>query len=289
MPTTKTPLRYPGGKSRLAPYVGRLIEETNPRCSTFAEPYAGGAGVSISILLGSLAERVYINDINKGVSDFWKAVATQPNELCDLIESAELSIAEWERQRLACMSNDTSSLLRGFATFYLNRTNRSGILLGGIIGGRKQSGKWTMGARFNKETAISKIRAIANHSDRIEVSNLDASCFLRKLNQEHGGNAFYFIDPPYFNKTDDRLYINTYSRDDHKLVASAVAGLRGSWVVTYDNSPEIRELYKEFPSTNFRLNYSAGTSKNAEELMIYSADLNRQPLPDRLRSLAKTS
>src|SRR5690606_20758450 len=214
-----SPLRYPGGKRKLANFVKLVYRQNNLFGGIYAEPYAGGAAVALSLLFGEYAGRILINDIDRSIFAFWKSVLDETEDLCRLISNAKLSVAEWERQRSVQDSDLASILELGFSTFYLNRTNRSGIIRGGIIGGKEQDGDWKIDARFNKSDLIRRIEKIARYRSRIKVSNLDAAIFLNKLQPELDSSSLVYLDPPYYVKGGD-LYENHYDHEDHEIIAS---------------------------------------------------------------------
>jgi DNA adenine methylase len=229
-----TPLRYPGGKRRLAPAVARLLECNGLKDVAYAEPFAGGAGVAMSLLLGEYASTVHINDLSRPVFAFWDAVLNGTESLCRRIDRVRLTMAEWKRQRSVydrAESADLDDL--GFATLFLNRTNRSGILWGGVIGGKRQDGQWRLDARFNKPDLINRIRRIGRYRSRITLSQMDGLAFTEKAIPTLGRNAFLFFDPPYIESGRD-LYLNDYKPSGHRKLMSAVTKLPLPWIVTYD-------------------------------------------------------
>ncbi len=106
----------------------------------------------------------------------------------------------------------------GFSTLFLNRTNRSGIIKAGVIGGKEQKGEYKLDCRFNKADIIQKIRYIAAHKNDIVLYNLDTEDLIRNVinNLEH--KSFIFFDPPYYNKG-ATLYTNFYKHEDHVSLA----------------------------------------------------------------------
>jgi DNA adenine methylase len=270
-----SPLRYPGGKGKLAPFVSRLFDENGLGDGHYAEPYAGGAGVALALLFGEYASRVHINDLDRSIFSFWHSVLYEPEALCRLVTDTRLSIAEWRRQRRVQEQKDTVSLLElGFSTFFLNRTNRSGIIAsGGVIGGLDQSGKWGMDARYNASDLVRRIQKIAAYGSRISLTNLDALDFLQAAKTTLPANSLVYLDPPYFVKGQQKLYANFYRADDHAAVASALTNCPWYWVVTYDAAPEIRRLYREYRKRDYDLRYTAAGSYLGSELIFFSPSL----------------
>lgn len=273
MPITDTPLRYPGGKTQLLPLVIDILKKNDLIYGEYAEPFAGGSGIAISLLLNDYVSKIYLNDLDPSIYSFWHSVINRPKELCRLIEKTDVTIEEWHRQKKVLANPQKYSLLKiGFATLFLNRTNRSGIIKGGVIGGLDQSGNYKLDCRFNKSDLIRKINRIANHGNRIELSMLDAEVFIKKIIPKTAKNAFINIDPPYFCKGSG-LYTNFYKPDDHASLASKVSKIKRKWMVTYDDVDEIRNLYSSFPMYTKNLQYSAQEKRIGVELLIASKDL----------------
>src|SRR5581483_2520572 len=281
MGTTHTPLRYPGGKSRLAPFVRQILDENGLTGGEYAEPYAGGSGIALSLLITGDASRVHINDLNSRVYAFWKSVFQQPDELCKLIRDTSVTIRSWKRQRsIFHAPNDHSELEVGFATFFLNRTNRSGILTGGVIGGINQRGRWKINARYNKTALCLKIERIATYADRVFVYNLDAEVFLTKLPRFLSGKSLVMLDPPYYRRS-QRLYQNLYEHHDPARIAKIVTNLKVPWIISYDDEPEVRKLYSSFRNRTYGLLYSAAEKYIGMEVLFFSPKLKlpREPSP----------
>ena len=266
MPITYTPIRYPGGKSKIYPLIDSIIEENGLECCTYAEAYCGGAGLAIKLLLLGRVSRVVLNDIDPAVYSMWDAVVNRPDELCSFVEDVELTIDEWKSQREVYASSNAPSLELGKAAFYLNRTNRSGILRGGPIGGMSQSGKYGRDARFNRDMLCRKIKSIAARSDAIELHNMDAGCFIDSV-LPGIDRLFANFDPPYVVKGPG-LYENSYTEDDHREVAKKITECEFPWIVTYDDAPLISELYSGFDRYRIRIGYSAASAKKGTEVLI---------------------
>lgn len=272
-----TPLRYPGGKGRFSDYIASIIELNNLHGDHYIEPFAGGAGVALTLLFNEYVKKIHINDIDMNIYAFWHSVLKKTDELCRLINDTPITVEEWQRQKAIITSKKTTLLKRGFATFFLNRTNRSGILNGGIIGGILQKGEWKIDARYNKEELIERIQRIALFSDRIVLYCVDACEFLQTVVPSIKSSALIYLDPPYYVKGKG-LYKNHYKHEDHQLLAKAVASIkRHKWLVSYDNVPEIKNLYKKYKQEEFALNYSAREHFKGTEVMIFQEKLVTPP------------
>lgn len=270
----KTPLRYPGGKQKLSPFISEIVEQNYLGGGHYVEPYAGGAGVAMELLISGKVSHVHLNDSCKRIYAFWRSVLTRSEELCALIVRASLTVEEWRRQQ-AIFANpeQADELTLGFATFYLNRCNRSGILSGGLIGGLRQDGDWRMDARFPRNELIRRIEVIASKAKEISLCNWDAERFIKEYLPRVPDNALIYLDPPYFKKA-DRLYMNHYSPDDHERIAKVIQlKVKHKWIVSYDNAPEIAKYYLMRRSFEYDLQYNASKAYMGKELIIVSDDL----------------
>lgn len=277
-PSFYTPLRYPGGKGKIVPYVKRLLEENSLVDGVYVEPYAGGAAVAMELLLHEYVRKVYINDISDGVAAFWRSVLDNTDALCAAIKGANVTMEEWHRQREIQRSPaQHDDLTLGFSTFFLNRTNRSGILGAGVIGGKEQKGHWKLDARFNAVDLVLRIEAIARLRSRIEFHQLDAIEFLNAVVPKLPAKSLIYLDPPYYVKGSD-LYLHHYQHDDHVRVAKRVAKIKSkNWIVSYDNAPEVQSLYSPYRSIVYGLSYSAQDRYKGAEIMFFCDGLT---IPD---------
>lgn len=250
-----------------------FIIENEIRDGVYIEPYAGGAGVALDLLMDEYCELVYINDLDRSIYAFWHSVLFETELLCEKISSANLTIEEWETQRRIQKQKVSAELLDlGFSTFYLNRTNVSGIIDGGIIGGKRQEGRWGIDARFNRANLSDRIRKIASYRDRIIINNSDAIEFLESIKGRIGHNSLTYLDPPYYVQGKN-LYANFYDEKDHKKIAEYMVGYSFPWIVSYDNENGIRELYKRYRSITYDINYSAGDTYKGREVIFFAPDL----------------
>lgn len=264
-----SPLRYPGGKGKLAPFMELLIKRTGHYGGTYIEPFAGGAGIALELLEKGIVKDIVINDLDKGIYSFWRAILTETDRFINDIYTVELTISEWNRQREILENSNKYSYELGFATFYLNRTNRSGIIKGGVIGGLEQKGKWLMDARFNREDMIERILRIAKYKNNIHLYNKDVESFVRNYLPKYQQNAFVYFDPPYFGKG-KQLYLNFFSYDDHVRIENMInSQVKCDWIITYDDVPEIANIYQNHVLRRIDLNYSAGIKRKASEIIIF--------------------
>lgn len=268
MSTYYSPLRYPGGKNCIFPFVSKLFYENQLIGSSYAEPYAGGAGLALRLLFEGYVEHIYINDLDKALYSFWKSIINNPREFCEWIEHVDVSIENWHKYKeIQNHSSSVDCFELGKSTFFLNRTNISGVIKGGIIGGQKQTGIFKIDARFNKKDLISRIIRISNIKDRITVSNLDGLEFIGKLSKKKE-DIFIYLDPPYFQKGSD-LYMNFYSEEDHKKLSKFVHKMKKLWMVSYDNHEFILNLYSNSKKIVHKLSQSA-SNRVGDEILIFS-------------------
>lgn len=266
-----SPLRYPGGKGKVANCFSKLFTDNNLVGGTYVEPYVGGGSVALSLLFSGLASKIIINDKDRSLYAFWYSVLYYPNNLCRLIRDTPIDIQTWRIQKeVQTRKKDAGLLELGFSTLYLNRTNRSGILNGGVIGGLDQTGNFLIDARFNKENLIERIQKIAKYVSQIELHNEDALTLVASLRDVLPKKTLFYFDPPYYVKGKG-LYMNYYTDEDHENIAKEISLInKQKWVVTYDCVPFIKNLYKNYRMRPFDLNYSAAKVGKGREIMIFS-------------------
>ena len=264
-----SPLRYPGGKGKLEPLMELIIKQTGHSGGIYIEPFAGGAGIALELLEKEIVKEIVINDLDKGIYSFWRAILTETDRFINDIQSVELTINEWNKQRAIVEKCDKYSYELGFATFYLNRTNRSGIIKGGVIGGFAQNSNWKIDARFNRAVLIERIAKIASRKKYIHLYNKDVNSFILNYLPKYQKNAFIYFDPPYFGKG-RQLYLNFFSYDDHVRIEKIInSQVNCDWVITYDDVQEIAEIYQNHILKRFDLNYSAAVKRRASEIIIF--------------------
>lgn len=270
----KTPLRYPGGKQKLAPFILEIMAENGLCGGHYSEPYAGGAGVALELLLSGNADHIHLNDSCYGIYAFWHSILSRPEEFCRRISSASLTIREWRRQKeILSRSAEFDRFDVGFSMFYLNRCNRSGIASGGVIGGLKQAGPWKIDARFPRNELIRRIEAIALRRKSITLRNWDAEKYILEYLPKLPSKTLVYCDPPYFQKA-DRLYMNHYKPEDHARIARVIQRkIKHHWVVSYDCAPEIMDAYARRRLFRYDLQYNAAKAYHGEEVFIFSPKL----------------
>jgi len=222
-----TPLRYPGGKAKFAPVIKHIIEKNNLH-GHYVEPYAGGAGVALDLLFSGYCTDIHINDLDLAIYYFWKSITEQTEDFIRLANDTKVTIEEWHKQKNILKEKENISPLEyGFAAFFLNRTNRSGILKAGVIGGLNQTGNYKLDSRFNKADLIQRIERIGSVAKHIHVTNFDTEEWLSTLDDNIPANSLIYLDPPYYEKGQG-LYRNYYQHKDHVAIQEKLAKVKES-------------------------------------------------------------
>jgi DNA adenine methylase len=264
-----SPLRYPGGKSALFGLLSATVRANGASGGTYVEPYAGGAGIALGLLLTEQVERVVVNDLDPAIYSFWMAVTKHSEQFMSKLASVKLDVDEWQRQRRVYLKADSDDALGlGFATFFLNRTNRSGVLNAGVIGGQDQTGNYKIDARFNRESLLGKYKLIARYSSRITVTKRDGLEVIAEHVEQP--NTLTYADPPYFEKG-SLLYLNAFGQADHEALADVLNEAKdGSWMLTYDDHPVIEAMYPDRSRFDIGVNYSVHAARKSSELLVTS-------------------
>lgn len=269
-----SPLRYPGGKNKLSNYIIRLINENNLNGCTYIEPFAGGASVGLKLLFEGYVDEIVINDFDRSIYAFWYSVINYTDDFCNLIENTNITIEEWHKQKQIQDNKNYYNLLElGFSTLFLNRTNRSGIIKAGVMGGKNQDGKYKLDCRFNKQDIINRIRVIGERHNSIKLFNLDTSILIEQVIKEIDNRSLVFFDPPYYKKGSS-LYVNYYKHDDHLNLSNQIQGIDNvNWIVTYDYVPEIEEMYRQYRKDIYSLKYTVEKKYEGKEIIFYDNNL----------------
>ena len=270
-----TPLRYPGGKARFAPLIADVIKSNKLIGGHYLEPYAGGAGVALVLLIDGVVSHIHINDADPAVAVFWRAAVQETAELIKLVANEPVTIEAWHHWRAMMLGKTTGTLLeRGFATLFMNRTNRSGILKGGVIGGKTQDGAYKLDERFMRDELCLRLERIGRHAGGISVYEEDAYKLLLRCHKFLPSASLIYLDPPYYVKGAG-LYRNFYKHDDHAQIARLLGSnrFRRPWIVSYDNAEEIRMMYSYAHSFTYGLRYTAQQRYTGSEVMFFSERL----------------
>ena len=280
-----SPLRYPGGKKRLAAYVAETLRVNGLTPEVLVEPFAGGASVALQLAYDGWVDSIVLGEADPLVASFWKIVFNDPDWLVGQVDQLEISVDEWQRVK---QSRPRSDRDRALACLYLNRTSFSGILApsAGPIGGLRQSSDYGIDCRFPRETIKRRIRKAATLSDRVlGVVHGSWRETIRRVQalRFRNGEVFYYLDPPFFHKA-DRLYSYFFLEEDHRRLHNRLVQLKQPWLLSYDAAPEALKMYAHNGLGPQRIDmlYSSaaqGGPSQVQELII----TNLSHLPDRTR------
>lgn len=265
-----SPLRYPGGKGKMYDITTKILEDNGLIGCTYIEPFAGGANLALNLLFNGKVKKIILNDYDKAIYAFWYSVLNYAPDFIELIKKVEVTIDEHKKQKIIYETEKDDLLKLGFATFFLNRTNRSGIIKGGPIGGKDQNSKYLIDCRFNKDNLIKRIEKIYLMRSCIKIYNQDAMVFLKRKFKE---DSFLFIDPPYYNKGAE-LYENSFTQKEHFMISKRIMKLKVPWVLTYDNVNPIIEMYSFCNSKEYELTYTAQNKRVGNEIMFFKENLS---------------
>lgn len=272
MSIVHSPLRYPGGKNCIFSFVSSLISENSLNGCKYIEPYAGGAGLALRLLYEEFADSIVINDLDPLVYAFWSICTTQADRLIDWIDKTPITVDIWRECKEIIRHIDTEdSFNLATSFFFLNRTNVSGVLNGGVIGGLNQTGKYKIDARFNKAELIRRIDKISRFSSRIQVTNMDGVNLIKNYTK-HTDKTFLYLDPPYYEKGSN-LYLNAYKGEDHERLSEYVRKLSTPWLLSYDNHSFITNLYQPFEKRAYKLQHST-SNKIGDEVLVFSKKIS---------------
>lgn len=269
MAKSLSPLRYPGGKSKIYDKVKNLLESNNYCDRTYIEPFAGGFGIGIILLCDNIVKSVVLNDFDTHIYHFWYSVLNDTEKLLKLISDTPITIEEREKQKHIYKDSSSDSLSDGFATLFLNRVNFSGIIKGGPIGGLQQTGQYKVDCRFNKTDIAKKIEVIALIKKHIKLYNSDASRLITMNIKKMKSPLFLNIDPPYVIKG-SQLYTNYFNENDHKSLKKVIdTHLHGiPWIITYDDCDLVRDIYRDYHLQEYEIAHNAGGSVSGKEVVI---------------------
>ena len=278
-----SPLRYPGGKNKLASFIAKICVDNNIN-GHYIEPYSGGASVALHLLIEGYVEKITINDKDRSIYAVWHSILRKTNQLIEKIESTEVTTENWHTMKKIQENKKKADLLElGFSTLFLNRTNRSGIITGGPIGGSEQEGEYKIDCRFNKEEIISRIRRIKKFQGKITLYTKDALKLITSIQEKEDNpeNTIFYFDPPYYLKANS-LYMNHYFKNDHERVGQSIRNIEEiKWIVSYDNHPSIKQIYQGFPLKEYTFNHAAFESREGKEILFFSRNLNIPDLTDK--------
>ncbi|EGP5163713.1 DNA adenine methylase, partial [Enterococcus faecium] len=278
----RSPLRYPGGKYNMLKFVKQIMEENNID-GTYIEAFAGGAGIAVNLLLTDSVEKIILNDLDIAIYSFWWSLINRNADFLELFDSVPVTIEEWYKQKniFDTLSNKNrlgkhQKLQLGFATYFLNRTNFSGILRGATpIGGLKQNGNWKIDCQFKKEKLRPVLKEIGLNSERITVTRLNMITSFQDLlpKELDKANSLLFIDPPYV-KEGKRLYLPINEISEHKKLSKKILKSNYNWILTYDLHEQLIPLYSEVDKKyKYKLRYYVKEKRDEYEFLALSNQL----------------
>lgn len=270
---TISPLRYPGGKNKMLPYIRNIIKN-NDFNNHYFEPYGGGASIALGLLFNSDMKHVHINEYDADLYNFWYSVLNHTDDLINKINSTEINVEQYYKQKEILNSDNSNILDSGFSALFINRTSFSGILKAGMLGGKYQNGSTKVYSRFNKNDIIKKIKLISEKKNHISLYNNDAVELLKNANDVFPKDTFIYLDPPYFDKGKS-LYRKYYELNDHLKLSKCLQSIDFgfSWLLSYDNVDEIKNMYSGRNISYYDLNYSIKTKYTGKEIVIYSNNI----------------
>lgn len=275
LPRDLSPFRYPGGKGSLKYFLANTVHENFPNGANFVEPFCGGAGASIPLLESGVIDELWLNDANPAVSSFWENVFFNTDALLDLINTTPVTIEQWHIWKDVINNPSESSMLElGFAAFFMNRCNRSGLLNGGPIGGLEQLGKYKIDCRYNRYELMERINVIAKHRDKVRVFNLDACDFMESLSDDVLTSSFIFIDPPYVSQGKSIYKEFSFAEDEHRRLSEYIKQKDWCWLITYDEHPLIHSIYSDRDIGALEFSYIMQQAKIGRELLVTSSLCN---------------
>lgn len=235
----RSPFRYPGGKTWLVPLVRRWLTSLPIRPALFCEPFCGGAIVGLSALFEERTDGLLLVELDEDVAAVWNTVLNgQGDKLIAKIGAFEITkdtVAE------AVQQTHEGTFERAFATIVRNRVQRGGILASGASLMKAGENGRGLGSRWYAKTLQTRIRDIRRVRERISFLHGDGLVYLREY--QDWEDAVFFIDPPY-TVAGRRLY--THSEIDHGELFRIASGLRGDFLMTYDDAEPVRRLAARF-------------------------------------------
>ncbi len=271
-----SPFRYPGGKAKLSQFLAVFISANDLKGCKLVEPFCGGAGGTLPLLQAGIIDKLVLNDANSFIAEFWEASLNNTKALTKLIKSVDVNLNNWHRYSAIFKGEiDASPIEKALSVFFLNRTNRSGILHAGPIGGQKQSGDYLIDCRFNKQNLIERIEKLAKLKRKIIVKNEDASSLVYKLNRT---NCFIYADPPYVKQGKNIYKDYCFESSQHMTFSQVMKKQKNPWLISYDDDPLVHQLYSKRGINVIELSYVMNKARVGQELLIASSNLKMPTL-----------
>jgi DNA adenine methylase len=282
-----SPLRYPGSKQKLVPYLVELLHHNDVQIDTLVEPFVGGGSVFLHLLMNGLAKNVIIADKDPLIASFWSVVFSEPEALVSYVRRARVTLKSFYRyKRVLKHPGGFGQDQQARACLFLNRTSFSGLLTQkvGPLGGKNQNSPYSIDCRFIRQTLVTRIRALSKFADRVTVLNWDwrkTISYTEELLAENGSHKslFLYLDPPFYRKASD-LYPICFQEQDHRDLHGVLRDLPHNWVLSYDNADEIRELYLDgnHQDVNIEMPYSLNSHAQRREKELLITPLKLPPI-----------
>lgn len=272
----KSPLRYPGSKQKLAPKIANLLINNSIKPDVFIEAFSGGASISIYLLQLNLVNNIALIEKDPLLASFWKTVFYDSEWLIKQINKIDVTIENWQKFKKYKPRTIRNKALK---CLFLNRTNFSGILKAGPIGGKNQESKYKIDCRFNKKRLIETIEKLSLFRNKVLfIEEGDYSDILNKKLLTLSSNSFIYFDPPYVKKA-DQLYNYFFKMNDHIKLKDYIYSLSNKWLLTYDYDLFIIDLYsdKKYNQCVFDMTYTVSSNKNRKsfkEFISSNLELN---------------
>lgn len=268
----KSPLRYPGGKSRAVELIHSLV----PSFQEFREPFVGGGSVFVNLKQRYPNKHYWINDLYFELYKFWEITQTNIDKLIDEINKFRNRFSDGkELHRFLIENKKNFNDIETAASFFIfNRITFSGTTESGGFSNHAYHDRFT-------ESSIVRLKLLAEILPNTKITNFD----YQEVVERDGDNVFIFLDPPYYSATKSALYGkngNLHKQFDHQRFADVMKNCEHSWLITYDDSEYIRELFDFAYISNFNLVYGMrnvnnsknGTNQKASEIFISNYNKN---------------
>ncbi|MEH2167728.1 MAG: DNA adenine methylase [Nostoc sp.] len=269
----KSPLRYPGGKSKA---INQIVEYLPESFSEFREPFVGGGSVFIYLRQKFPDIKIWINDLNHELFLFWKFAQSDIAQLVKEIRYIKVKYTDGKllfAELTKVDVNNLSDLQRAVRFFVLNRITFSGTV---------ESGGFSQEA-FHKRFTDSSIERLEKLGDilsnNVQITNLDYSQLLKPAEKD----VFLFLDPPYFSAKKSKLYGkdgHLHTSFEHQRFAEVLQQCDHRWLITYDNSTQILENFQWANISEWELQYGMNNYKQSgaakgKELFITNYEVQR--------------
>lgn len=281
-----SPLRYPGSKKKLVLYLCEIIKYNKLNPNVLVEPFVGGGNIALHFLLNGIVNKIIIGDKDKLIYSFWYVLFSDPDYLIDFIKRVRVNLDTfYDYKEIARDFENYEKEKLAEACIYLNRTSFSGIMTDkvGPLGGKDQQSQYKIDCRFNKKTLIERIKYISTFRRNVIVLPFDWKDAIKYAedwvrHKKRLNRLFFYFDPPFFNKAHD-LYRCYFSKEEHRQLYEEIICLNYDWVLSYDNVPEIRELYShsKYVTMHIEMPYSINShaQRIERELIITPLGLPR--------------